>query len=96
MNLNGEWSFAFDDSDAGVANGWQRATPEDLRSGNSPFDRKITVPYCYQSRLSGIGDTAFHDIVWYARTFEYLSLGDERLLLHFSAVDYRATVWVAW
>jgi beta-galactosidase/beta-glucuronidase len=93
-SLNGEWSFAFDDSDAGVASGWQRATPEDLRSGNSPFDRKITVPYCYQSRLSGIGDTAFHDIVWYARALEYASAGEERLLLHFGAVDYRATVWV--
>jgi hypothetical protein len=26
--------------------------------------------------------------------FEYASAGDERLLLHFGAVDYRATVWV--
>src|SRR5215218_6511524 len=94
MNLNGEWSFAFDDSDTGLANGWQSATPGDLRSGNSPFDRKIVVPYCYQSRLSGIGDTAFHDVVWYARAFEYAPSGDERLLLHCGAVDYRATVWV--
>jgi beta-galactosidase/beta-glucuronidase len=91
-NLNGEWSFAFDDSDSGLANGWQSVTPEDLQSGNSPFDRRITVPYCYQSKLSGIGETAFHDDVWYARSFEYPSLGHERLLLHFGAVDYRATV----
>jgi beta-galactosidase/beta-glucuronidase len=51
------------------------------------------VPFCYQSRLSGIGDASFHDVVWYARTFdappEY-----ERLLLQLGAVDYRATVWV--
>ena len=93
-NLNGEWSFAFDDSDTGLADGWQDVNPEDLQSGNSPFDRRITVPYCYQSKLSGIGETAFHDVVWYARSFEYPSLGDERLLLHFGAVDYRATVWV--
>jgi beta-galactosidase/beta-glucuronidase len=93
-NLNGEWSFAFDGSEAGLANGWQRVTPEDLRSNDSPFDRKITVPFCYQSKHSSIGDTAFHDIVWYARTFESPSLGDERLLLHFGAVDYRAAVWV--
>ena len=72
-NLNGEWSFAFDDSDSGLANGWQSVTPEDLQSGNSPFDRRITVPYCYQSKLSGIGETAFHDVVWYARSFEYPS-----------------------
>ncbi len=68
---------------------------EDLRADDSPFDRRITVPFCYQSRLSGIGDTSFHDVVWYARSFEHspASLG-ERLLLHFGAVDYRAMVWV--
>jgi beta-galactosidase/beta-glucuronidase len=60
----------------------------------SPFDRRIVVPFCYQSRLSGIGETAFHDVVWYARTFEYAPAADERLLLHFGAVDYRARVWV--
>ncbi|MDQ3864993.1 MAG: glycoside hydrolase family 2, partial [Actinomycetota bacterium] len=91
-NLNGIWGFAFDDSDVGLASGWQSVTPEELRSGNSPFDREITVPFCYQSKLSGIGETAFHDVVWYARAFEYA--GDERLLLHFGAVDYRTTVWV--
>jgi len=94
INLNGEWSFAFDDSGAGLANGLQRVTLEDLSSGDSAFDRKITVPFCCQSKLSGIGETAFHDVVWYARTFEYSPAGDERLLLHFGAVDYRATVWV--
>jgi beta-galactosidase/beta-glucuronidase len=93
-NLNGEWSFAFDDPDAGLANGWQNTDFATLRSNDSPFERKITIPYCYQSKLSGIGETAFHDVVWYARTFEHAPAGDERLLLHFGAVDYRATVWV--
>jgi beta-galactosidase/beta-glucuronidase len=92
-NLNGEWAFAFDDEDAGLARGWHRIPPEDLRSGGFPFDRRITVPFCYQSRLSGIGDTSFHDVVWYARTFE-APPEYERLLLHFGAVDYRTTVWV--
>ena len=45
-NLNGEWAFAFDDEDAGLAGGWHRIPPEDLRSGRSPFDRRITVPFC--------------------------------------------------
>ena len=76
-NLNGEWHFAFDDSDFGLAEGWQNVTVETWRSGGSPFDRRIIVPFCYQSRLSGIGETAFHDVVWYARTFEHLS-GRER------------------
>jgi beta-galactosidase/beta-glucuronidase len=91
-NLNGEWSFAFDDSNVGLAKSWQDVTPDDLSSGNSPFDRRIVVPFCYQSVRSGIGETTFHDVVWYARTFEHA--GAERLLLHFGAVDYRAMVWV--
>jgi len=92
-NLNGEWRFAFDDGGVGLAEGWQNVTAAGLEG--SPFDRAITVPFSYQSKLSGIGETAFHDVVWYARTFEH-SPGDEdaRLLLHFGAVDYRATVWV--
>jgi beta-galactosidase/beta-glucuronidase len=93
-NLNGPWRFAFDDDEAGLAERWQSATPEGLDSDTSPFDRFITVPFCFQSELSGIGETAFHDVVWYARTFEYAPGDDERLLLHLGAVDYRATVWV--
>jgi beta-galactosidase/beta-glucuronidase len=92
-NLNGEWAFAFDDEDAGLAHGWHNVSVDHLYSDASPFDRRITVPFCYQSRLSGIGDPSFHDVVWYARTFDPPP-GSERLLLHFGAVDYRATVWV--
>jgi beta-galactosidase/beta-glucuronidase len=94
INLNGQWHFAFDDDDAGLAERWQNTTSEDLGSDVSPFDRVIIVPFCFQSKLSGIGETAFHDVVWYARTFNHVLVGDERLLLHFGAVDYRATVWV--
>ena len=93
-NLNGEWRFAFDDGDRGRREGWQNIGGGSLRDG-SPFDREIIVPFCYQSELSGIGETAFHDVVWYARTFDHaVSNDDERLLLHFGAVDYRADVWV--
>ena len=93
-NLNGEWHFAFDDSDLGLAEGWQNLTVDDLDYGGSPFDRRIVVPFSYQSRLSGIGEAAFHDVVWYARTFKHSPDENDRLLLHFGAVDYRATVWV--
>ncbi|CAA9520501.1 MAG: GH2 [uncultured Rubrobacteraceae bacterium] len=93
-SLNGGWRFAFDDGDVGLAQGWQNATAAGLEDG-SPFDLTINVPFCYQSKLSGIGESAFHDVVWYARTFEHPPGGeDERLLLHFGAVDYRAEVWV--
>ena len=94
-NLNGEWSFAFDDENVGLAKKWQGVSATQLRDGGAPFDRRITVPYCYQASLSSIGDTSFHDVIWYARTFDHSSLGtEELLLLHFGAVDYRTTVWV--
>ena len=94
-SLNGEWSFAFDDGNAGLAGRWYGVSAEALASGDSAFDRRITVPFCYQSRLSGIGEREFHDVVWYARTFEHRVPGDgEELLLHFGAVDYSASVWV--
>jgi len=95
INLNGPWRFAFDDDDRGLDWGWQRTPADRLGSSESPFDRCIVVPFCVQSRLSGIGDTGFHDIVWYARTFTSPHLPpDGRLLLHFGAVDYQATVWL--
>jgi beta-galactosidase/beta-glucuronidase len=56
------------------------------------FDRRIIVPFCPQSELSGLGDPNPGDIVWYRRRFDAPEA--ERLLLHFGAVDYRATVWV--
>ena len=56
------------------------------------FDRSIVVPFCPQSRLSGVGDWDEADIVWYRRRFD--AAPTARLLLHFGAVDYHATVWV--
>ena len=56
------------------------------------FDRTIVVPFAYQSELSGIGRRDLHDTVWYTRRFQVPNA--DRLVLHFGAVDYRATVWV--
>jgi beta-galactosidase/beta-glucuronidase len=85
-NLNGEWEFAFDDADAGLASGWH-----DGRA----LEGRIVVPFPYQSELSGIDDKSIHEVVWYARSFEVAGEWAGRdLLLHFGAVDYRTTVWV--
>jgi beta-galactosidase/beta-glucuronidase len=56
------------------------------------FDRTITVPFCPQSALSGVNERITEDVLWYRRRFD--APPGERLLLHFGAVDYRATVWV--
>jgi beta-galactosidase/beta-glucuronidase len=55
------------------------------------FDRRITVPFCPQSPLSGIGQLS-EDVVWYRRRFQVDRA--ECWYLHFGAVDYRATVWL--
>ena len=87
LNLNGSWEFEFDDSNRGLA--------EDWAGGNKGFSRHITVPFCFESTRSGIGDTSFHPWVWYRRS---ITIPDDwkgrRVLLHFGAVDYRAMVWV--
>ncbi|HZB96322.1 MAG TPA: glycoside hydrolase family 2 TIM barrel-domain containing protein, partial [Herpetosiphonaceae bacterium] len=87
IDLCGTWQFAYDDDDAGLGENWVDR-PE-------VFDRTITVPFPPESRASGIGDPAFHPVVWYRRTFR-LEPEDRRqqLLLHCGAVDYRAMVWV--
>lgn len=95
MSLNGAWRFAFDDGDRGVDDSWYSVEAAGLAVGSDPFPLTIEVPFCFQAELSGIGQKGRHDVVWYARTFEPPPLAtDEVLLLHFGAVDYRATVWV--
>lgn len=90
-DLCGEWAFAHDDGDRGQRERWF----DDPRA----LDRKIIVPFPPESTASGIGDTGFHPIVWYARTIEVAAEavpeGDgARTVLNFGAVDYRARVWV--
>ncbi|MGG6311900.1 glycoside hydrolase family 2 protein [Paenibacillus macerans] len=86
-SLNGTWSFSFDDQNLGIKEKWYQGTKE--------FPHEITVPFCYQSGLSGIEDKGIHDRVWYQTT---LTLPDEyagkRVILHFGAVDYECGVWV--
>jgi beta-galactosidase/beta-glucuronidase len=86
-NLNGLWDFSFDDRDIGLRDEWYR--------GRSGFDRRILVPFTFEADRSGIGDRSFHERVWYRRELKIpLEWADQRILLHFGAVDYRATVWV--
>ena len=87
LSLNGSWEFEFDDANAGLDADWA--------SGSRKFSRNITVPYCFESRLSGIGDTAFHPWIWYRRTVALpAEWKGRRVLLHFGAVNYWSMVWV--
>ena len=83
--LNGEWQFEFDQGDTGLERGLLERELND----------KIIVPFCPESKLSGIENHDYHNAVWYRRelTIPETWTG-KRVLLHFQAVDYDATVWV--
>lgn len=83
--LNGEWEFEIDRGDSGLERGLLER----------PLKEKIIVPFCPESGLSGIGIVDFLSAVWYRRRVEIPPAWAERkVLLHFQAVDYDATVWV--
>ncbi|MBQ9080918.1 MAG: beta-galactosidase [Clostridia bacterium] len=88
MNLNGEWQYATDRGVSGRARGLAKA---------DSLPEKITVPFCRESKLSGIGDTDFCEAVWYRREVEIPDDWREsgkRVILHIDACDYRTEVWV--
>ena len=89
INLNGEWDFGFDDANIGLKERW-------YKKGNlKNFDRKITVPFCFQSKLSGIEDNSFHEVIWYRRVFEIpKQFKNKKVLLHFGAVDYKCLMYL--
>ena len=87
---DGEWDFDFDFSKSGL---------ERRLFLTENFDKleklKINVPFCPESRLSGIGYTDFIPAVWYKRDF---TLTEEECLykicINFGAVDYKTKIWV--
>ena len=85
-NLNGEWTCAFDFSRSGTEKNWQKA---------AGFEKRITVPFCPESRLSGIGFTDFIEVIWYHRKIEIpAEWSGRKILLHFGGVDYQCVVYL--
>lgn len=85
-NLNGAWSFGFDDDNRGEKERWYEQFGGDLT---------IQVPFTYETKASGIAREEQHSAVWYHRSLELAKEYEgKRILLHFQAVDYIAKVWV--
>lgn len=86
LNLNGEWDFEFDFGNSG------------LRAGvleKDEWSRKINVPFCPESKLSGIEYTDFIAAVWYRKSVTVTEAQLEgRVLIHFGAVDYETYLYV--
>lgn len=74
---------------------WKNLNGEwDFRFGQEEW-QKITVPFVFQSRLSGIGSNRMCDRVTYRKTCRIPEeWRDREILLHFGAVDYECKVFV--
>ena len=86
QTLNGPWRFRFDRNNEGKKQRWYEKTD---------FDQTIQVPFACQAELSGIAEKQHCDVLWYAREITIPEdMKNQRVLLHFGAVDYRADVWL--
>lgn len=82
-NLNGPWDFALD-PDA------RWAEPPDVQ-----WNASIQVPFSPETPASGVGHTGFYRACWYRRILHAPKLvAQQRLILHFGAVDHTAQVWI--
>ena len=86
INLNGEWSYTIDFSGSGFERGLVRS---------EGFDTKITVPFCPESKLSGVEFKDFVENLWYQRKISIPKEWDgKNILLNFGAVYYEAEIYV--
>lgn len=87
MNLNGEWDFKYDNETSGENKGYFKPDAE--------FDKKIIVPFCPESELSGIGNKDFILGVWYKKTVTLPEIFlDKRIVLNFGACDFFTKVYI--
>ena len=85
--LNGEWEFEFDFGNSGVN--------REMFKNSSVFSKKITVPFCVESELSGIGYKDFIPAVWYRKTINITKEQlENRVFIIFGAVDFHAKLYV--
>ena len=86
LNLNGEWEFEIDNARSGLEKGFAK---------RKSLDGRITVPFCPESRLSGVAHTDFMNAVWYRKDIEIPNeWKNKRVILHIDACDYFTTVFV--
>ena len=88
INLNGQWTYEFDFSNSGKSRRLTRA---------KQFSNTITVPFCPESKLSGVNYTDFINQMWYQRSISipsgwegkksYCTLGRQTITLKFLSTD---------
>ena len=86
INLNGSWSFDYDYGKSGLERGFEKS---------EGFSKRIIVPFCPESKLSGVQNTDFIDCLWYQRRIEIPeSWSGKRAILHFGGVDYECDAFI--
>ena len=86
VNLNGEWDYTFDFSNSGMEQEYHKATS---------FSGKITVPFCPESSLSGVGHKDFINHIWYHREISIpQDWSGKNVLLNFGAVYYNSEIYI--
>ena len=86
INLNGEWTYTFDFGNSGH--------DRNLRESKG-FDGKILVPFCPESKLSGVEHKDFINNMWYQRTITVpADWVGKKVILHFGAVDYKSELYI--
>ncbi len=79
-SLNGPWEYAFCEAESAREVAWQGT---------------LEVPFAPEAALSGLGDRAFHPVVWYRRRFAVPDgWQGTHVHLHLGAVDYAARVYL--
>jgi len=85
-NLNGEWTFEFDFGKSGY---------DRKLTTSKGFKRKIIIPFCPESELSGVNHKDFIEMMWYHRNIKVSNhWQDKKIILHFGAVDFEAEVFI--
>lgn len=86
VNLNGTWNFEFDFGESGKDRSLQKA---------EQLSQQITVPFCPESKLSGVAHTDFINCLWYQRKLSIpADWSGKKILLNFGAVDYYTEIYI--
>ena len=83
--LNGNWEFDFDFGDSGV---FQEFFKKDS------FSKTINVPFCPESKLSGIEYKDYIPSCWYMKKIRYDEYKSGRLLINFEASYHKTEIYV--
>lgn len=88
VNLNGPWAFVFDPDEIGLDQDW-------YKPGCPAFTDQITVPFPWESPLSGVNRPDYMGVAWYRREITIPpNWSGSRVFAVFGAVDWESTVWL--